>query len=301
MIRQFITFTTLTGALLAFAVPARAETTQCMQITTLPATLSTSGMYCLGKNLSTSLSSGNAITIAASNITIDCNDRSLVGTAPRASTRANGLYALDRYNLTVRHCDIRGFARGVSLEGNSTGGHRIEDNTVSDSANFGIYAKGDNVLARRNRVNNTGGGTNAGTISIGMLLDGSSVGVTGNTISRVYSTRVSAESAGAQGIRVLGGPGLTISDNRVLDLGPVTDTQLVSGISVLGGFINSQQIRAQALIERNEVVAHQGSQGYPVQVNSATEHDASCRDNVLLGFGIFGMRNCVDSGGNIRK
>ncbi|HEY0661599.1 MAG TPA: hypothetical protein VGD21_09825, partial [Lysobacter sp.] len=43
-------------------------------IDSLPATITTQGTWCLRKDLSTAMSSGNAITIATNNVTIDCND-----------------------------------------------------------------------------------------------------------------------------------------------------------------------------------------------------------------------------------
>src|SRR6187549_1930197 len=42
-------------------------------VTSLPATLSTAGRYCLTKDLSTAMTSGNAIEVTANNVTLDCN------------------------------------------------------------------------------------------------------------------------------------------------------------------------------------------------------------------------------------
>jgi len=82
-------------------------------ITSLPATISTQGTWCLNKDVSTAVTSGAAITIAANNVTLDCNDFKLGGLAAGLTTQAVGVYALDRFNISVRHCNIRGFYFGI--------------------------------------------------------------------------------------------------------------------------------------------------------------------------------------------
>ena len=50
-------------------------------IESLPATISTQGVWCLRRNLATAMTSGNAITITVNNVTIDCNDFKIGGLA----------------------------------------------------------------------------------------------------------------------------------------------------------------------------------------------------------------------------
>jgi hypothetical protein len=64
----------------------------------------------------------------------------------------------ERQNVTVRHCNLRGFRTGVSLSG---GGHVVEDNTIDAMTWQGIHLSGDGSVARRNRVLTTGGSTHA--------------------------------------------------------------------------------------------------------------------------------------------
>ena len=94
-------------------------------IDTLPATISTQGTWCLRKDLGTAVTSGAAIAIATNNVTIDCNDFKLGGLAAGAGTLAYGIRAANRYNTTVRNCNIRGFFFGLQFWG---GGHTVEDN-----------------------------------------------------------------------------------------------------------------------------------------------------------------------------
>ena len=58
---------------------AHAETINCTNITTLPATISTPGIYCLKQDESTAIESGAAIAITANNVTLDCNGYRLGG------------------------------------------------------------------------------------------------------------------------------------------------------------------------------------------------------------------------------
>src|SRR5690606_9034000 len=74
----------LLAGLLAIPSPARAAESydSCAgYIDSLPATISQQGVWCLRKNLSTNISTGHAITIAANNVTIDCNDFKIGGLA----------------------------------------------------------------------------------------------------------------------------------------------------------------------------------------------------------------------------
>jgi hypothetical protein len=58
----------------AASVPAAAETVTCTEITSLPTTISTQGVYCLKKHFILNLASGAAITVTVNNVTIDCNE-----------------------------------------------------------------------------------------------------------------------------------------------------------------------------------------------------------------------------------
>jgi hypothetical protein len=59
-------------------------------ITSLPATVSTEGAWCLKQDLSTAIASGNAITISSNNISIDCHDFKLDGNGGAKDNVING-------------------------------------------------------------------------------------------------------------------------------------------------------------------------------------------------------------------
>src|SRR5688500_8114044 len=70
-------------------------------IDTLPAVITSQGVWCLRKDLSTAMIAGAAIDIQANNVTIDCNDFKVGGLAAGAATNAYGVstFAL---NATLR-------------------------------------------------------------------------------------------------------------------------------------------------------------------------------------------------------
>lgn len=128
-------------------------------IDSLPATITTQGTWCLRKDLSTGITSGNAITIATNNVTLDCNDFKVGGLVAGDGSKARGIFAAQRQNATIRNCTIRGFDFGVYVD--SGDGHLVEDNLIDNSLSLGIYfyrvgPSGGSVI-RRNRIVDTGG------------------------------------------------------------------------------------------------------------------------------------------------
>ena len=110
-------------------------------VDSLPATLATQGTWCLRHDLSSAMVSGEAITIGANNITLDCNGFKLGGLAAGPDTTTIGIFAANRTNITVRDCAIRGFYGGIYLNGGR--GHRVEDNRLDQHRGFGITVTGD--------------------------------------------------------------------------------------------------------------------------------------------------------------
>src|SRR5690606_30319107 len=168
-------------------------------IDSLPATISTQGVWCLDKNLGTAITSGNAITIATNNVTIDCNDFKLGGLAAGDGSLATGIYAENRQNAAVRHCSVRGFQTGIRLDGGA--GHLVEDNRLDNNLYTGIRVSGDNNRVRRNAVYDTGGG-NGFITSFGIDAEAS---VVDNTVGGVFAP---VTNAYPRGIRVTAAGGL---------------------------------------------------------------------------------------------
>ena len=124
-------------------------------IESLPATISSEGTWCLRNHLYTSQASGYAITVAAENVTIDCNDFRISGLGAGAATQATGIYASKRAT-TLRHCRVQGFRIGARLAG---GGQRVEDNRFEMNTAEGLNVYGEPrafAWVRRNRITDTG-------------------------------------------------------------------------------------------------------------------------------------------------
>ena len=124
-------FVALVSLVSSGLTPASAETTNCTPITALPYTITAQGVYCLTHNLGTASTTGDAIRINASNVTIDLNGYRLSNLAAGAGTNAKGIYAYQRKNITIRNGSIRGFLYGIHLSDTSpytaSSGHLVED------------------------------------------------------------------------------------------------------------------------------------------------------------------------------
>lgn len=145
--------------LLATTNPARAAASfeGCSGfVDSVPATISTQGVWCLRGDLSTAISSGAAITVATNNVTLDCNQFKLGGLAAGTATNAFGVRS-EQSNTTVTNCNIRGFRVGVAIEGG--GGHLIEDNRFDNMRSTAISALAQGATIRGNRIFDTGGST----------------------------------------------------------------------------------------------------------------------------------------------
>jgi hypothetical protein len=211
-------------------------------ITSLPATVSTQGVWCLKGDLSTAINTGNAITINANNVTIDCNDFKIGGLAAGDASQAYGTYAGDKLNTTVRHCNIRGFIVGAALVG---AGNLLEDNRFDNNLLYGILCTG--CVVRRNRVYDTGGLVYQGepyVQAVGIVTNQSDV--VDNLVDGVF---VHADSATVTGITATIA-GLVVRGNTVRDIDYEGQGDVAKGISVSGGGI---------LIERNFISAPQSS------------------------------------------
>src|SRR6476659_860699 len=107
-------------ALLALGLPgmswATPSNSNCTGfITSLPATISTPGTWCMTHGLSTQITNGYEITIKSDNVTIDCNGFSIDNGPPNPATFAYAIYGADLRHTTVRKCRIAGFNIGVNI------------------------------------------------------------------------------------------------------------------------------------------------------------------------------------------
>jgi hypothetical protein len=179
----------LFAAVLATSI--RAETINCMPIISLPITISRQGIYCLTGNLSTSQTSGAAITINAPNVTLDFNGWKLGGQGAGSGTQAYGIYSIVN-NVTVKNGIVRGFLYGIYLSGS---GAVVEDMLVDSNTEYGIYSYGEGALVERNQVVDTGGSTTSSNVpAFGIYMFGGDSTVSDNMVSGVIATGAASET-----------------------------------------------------------------------------------------------------------
>ncbi len=264
--KRFISLIALATALMATA--AKAETIECTVIDSIPFTITVQGIYCLKGHLATSLTSGNLIEIQTNNVTIDMNGFKLGGLAAGAGTLANGIYALDRRNITIRNGSIRGFFRGIFLQGDaaSSSGHLLEDLRLDGNRFTGAQVEGTGNIIRNNQVVNTGPTDNR-TDAIGLLIFSSSGSVVeGNVISSVFETSASF------GILVQLSSLIEVRNNTVLR---TEDAMNNRGIVV--------ESATDVTIIGNRILnpAGTGTVGI-LDLNGST--DINCIDNIIAGY-----------------
>jgi len=252
-------------------------------ITSIPAVISTQGTWCMKQDLATAMSSGVAITIAANNVTIDCNDYKLGGLAAGVGTAADGIYALDRFNATVRHCNVRGFLFGLLLDAtsaSSSGGHLVEDNRFDGNTYVGMHVKGDGSLIQRNRVFDTGGST-SGIHAFGIVAD-FGADILNNSVSGVLAR--AGGNGSALGISVEYATYGKVVGNSVYGLEK-------DGSGAVYGIYASYGNSVRIAIHDNDIVGD-GATGTGVTCFSATSR---VRTNTISAFAS-GVLGCTDDG-----
>lgn len=278
----------LLAAALAAPNNARAETYHnCAGfIDSIPATISTQGVWCLRKDLATSLTGVNAINIVTNNVTIDCNGFKLGNLAAGPATASVGIYAYGQLSsIAVRNCNIRGFAGGVMIYGNDPGsGHVVEDNLLDHNTTYGIYLIGYSSIVRRNRVLNTGGRpgyTVAYAItSMGDAMDNVVDGISG--AGDVTEFMAIGIYAGGVGSSVQ--DGVVVRDNRLRNLIPKGGSE-AQGIVVAS---------TAAWIRDNSLVEPTTTNGKGVYCSFG----GHLTNNVIANFST-GNSGCNDNGGNL--
>jgi hypothetical protein len=183
----------VTAALLCLftSAVAHAETVNCTPVASLPATISTQGVYCLTANLATNAAAGNAITINANNVTIDLNSWKVGGQAAGTATQAVGIYSTAD-NVTIKNGIVRGFYIGIHLTGR---GAVVEDMLVDQNTTEGVYVEGQGAIVRRNQIVDTGGSTTASDVNIfGIVSSGSGATVDDNIVSGLAATGAGDET-----------------------------------------------------------------------------------------------------------
>ena len=284
---------------LAWPLAARADTTACIGVPTLPTDLFTPGRYCLHKNFDQAFNAGHAINIAVDGVVLDCNGHRLRNTDPAAFS--NGITSFSvRRNVTIRNCVLDNFYVGIYLPApadDTAVGNHIHDNTISTVRWAGIYVGGSNSRIERNRVVNMVADFNGS--GRGIALVSFTETASGNVIRDNHITDARPDPPGESGPIT----GMDISNTHNTEVTGNVLTGLYSNTgngtwSILGYGVSG------AKISRNIVLAPparpaplDGGHYGGIYLSGTPEEDASnvCRDNVVGGFNT-SVLGCVSTG-----
>ena len=260
------------AALVLLASPAVAFAQNCTQITTVPATISTPGKYCLAKDATVNMASGVGINIVSHDVTLDCDGRQLNNTSTINTATSIGIQSNNRHNIVIKNCRvIGGWSNGIDMyqdntKPNTNFYNQILDNYVAGPLWHGIRAYGSAIEVIGNTVYDVGGKLNQ--YAIGIRVGGYVSGfrlhvVTGNKVIGTNS-----DTSAAYGI---------FSDNTqsgaFLENG-VAATTAAAGKNAYGLYIAGQYNR----ISDNHVTGVGSATETGIWTTNAT---TSCFDNYL--------------------
>lgn len=150
--------------------PAMAQS--CTAITTIPATISAPGKYCLANDFAVNATIGNSITIASSGVTLDCDGHALRNASTSSAGAANGIALDSRHDVTIRNCRIvGGYRNGIAATQNNTVANQnyyitLDSNYVAGPLLNGILAYGSGIEITNNRIYDIGGLNNNNAFGI---------------------------------------------------------------------------------------------------------------------------------------
>lgn len=246
----------------AFAAPAPAVVPECIEIASVPYTISAPGNYCLTANQDVDITSGASITIASIEVNLDCRGYTLYNFSTALNGSSSAIYLANRHDVTIRNCRIfGGYTHGIHVTQDNAVANKnyaitIADNVVTECAWHGIRAWGTDIEIRDNRVHNIGGQDNA--TAIGIRVGGATPGnkfhmVTGNIVSntrslasnaygifsdnsvaglftgnRIVRTRADNPAYRSYGIRIATGRDNRLTDNHSVGTGATNDTGIAT-------------------------------------------------------------------------
>ena len=260
----------------AFAPTAAfADTVNCTQIVALPYTISVSGNYCLGGNLSTNTAGVQAILVNTDRVVIDCNNYEIAYTGAAANSAIRGVA---RNDVEIRNCHFRNFSFGINFP-NPNRRMFVHDNKVGSASSTGIVVVGRENVVDRNEVSGV-----TGSIGIQVItsIDGSSV-----VRDNVVHSQLGAVPA-LVGIEVKGGGRNFLRNNVVRNVGQPTST---TAVAIRVGN-EAALIPSPAVIMNGGLFAGNNANSKAVQ-NLEVTAKSVCEDVGLFGYGPTGNPGCL--------
>lgn len=228
-------------ASLLLAPPARAEITICTEITSVPFTITTPGIYCLKQNLVNTTDPApaylaGAIEIQADNVTVDLNGFTLSNSLAGPANRMNGVVAFHRKDVTLRNGHVDGFANAVLLGGLLAQRSTVENISANASNYRGIFVVGADSVIRDNHITNVGpGDLDSEATGITLVYSENSV-IEGNLVSSI------AETAAAFGIGVGFSQTVSVRGNTIYNIKNAAQTNGISFYSVTRAGISDNHL-----------------------------------------------------------
>lgn len=245
-------------SLFALSAAARAETTNCIEMTVLPFTINQSGVYCLKASHQVN---GNGVFVVADDVTIDLNGHAIVGAG------TNGIAIINQQtqkNIVVRNGTIRGFSEGVDLTGP---GHLVERMRVEGSASAGIAVNGAGATVRNNVVTGVG---SPSCCSTGIFVFGYGARILDNEILETGLSSLGEANA----IKIGEANGALVSGNIIANPNPDPNGGYPAGIQV--GPINNTLMKVRVFGN------HITNMGIGVFVTT-TSQSVLLKDNIVSG------------------
>jgi parallel beta-helix repeat protein len=272
--------------------PARAETTGCTTIDSLPATLAAPGHYCLATNLSVTGTGTTAITVSAPNVVLDCNDHRVL--AATAGSNAAGVHLeAPAIGAVVRNCRIEGFYYGISSAYSASAQPRsaqLLGNRISRSNLAGIFLYGSGNLIEGNIISD--GQRLAAGYPTGIYLPGGDPGdyavgnvIRGNTVQEFRPPTPTDGSYNLSiGISILYQRNALIEDNTIIGLHARTGG---GAYGISSGASRELEVRGNRVLSvAPEAAPFDGGSWAGVFLQGSAEELASnnCTDNLVGHF-----------------
>lgn len=192
-------------------------------ISKLPYTITKPGSYALRKSLVYAYKSGQplaAITVNCDDVKIDLLGNTIsVDREISKLTETAGIFANQRNNVSIRNGAMKGFFRGVYLEGINGSNHLVESIEATDSTFLGIQVKGRGCIIRNNFVNGVGraqGASNYTALRYGMDITGAACVVKNNRVLDVTPNTTNSNNS-SYGIYIHDTEAAVIQGNDVMN------------------------------------------------------------------------------------
>ena len=280
-----------------------------VNVSALPATMSTPGTYVLSQDLVLDSSSFHqAISIRSSDVILDCQGKRISVSVPDGGLE--GVFiASSLSEVTVMNCVLEGFDYGV--RGGSGGtGLKILNNELHDGGNIGIYVSGNDTHVVGNRIIAQHYTDDSSTSGIGIMLssfDGtSSMPSSGALIQDNFIVGLKGREQ-AMGIQIVGSTGAQVLGNKILDISADDQGAYVYAIFLRASYRwpkppGVDVLTSGTIIRSNELMLRQ----HPLNTFAyATDGIAldpiECVGNLSIGFAKSAFSRCVTASNNIES